>query len=93
MRGAQCTGADERKGQKDGRAAADAFYGSSVARAERKRGRRRMQGENGEARGGPERGRDSSGGWHRPPAGGRGRRCYGVAGEGGGVRVTQCATG
>jgi hypothetical protein len=33
---AWCTGADERKGRKEGRVAANAFYGGSVVRAERK---------------------------------------------------------
>jgi hypothetical protein len=51
-------------------------------------GQRRMEGGNGEERGGPGRGGDSSGDWHRPPAGGHGRRRCRATGVGGGARVT-----
>jgi hypothetical protein len=37
---ARCMGADEMKGRKEGRATADAFYGGSVAQAQRKGGGR-----------------------------------------------------
>jgi hypothetical protein len=36
---ARCMGPDEMKGRKEGRATADAFYGGSVAQAQRKGGR------------------------------------------------------
>jgi hypothetical protein len=68
-------GTNERKGQKDGRAAAEAFYGGSVARAEKKGGKggpgsAPRGGREQEERGGLRCGGDSLGGWHRPPAGG-----------------------
>jgi hypothetical protein len=86
-------GADEMKGRKEGRATADAFYGGSVAQAQRKggqgvQGRRRVEGGNGEESGGPGRGGDSSGGRHQPSVGGRGWRCCRAIGEGDGARAT-----
>jgi hypothetical protein len=52
------------------------------------RGRRRVEGGNGEERGGPGCGRDSSGSQHRPPTGGFERRRCRATGEGGGARAT-----
>jgi hypothetical protein len=85
-------GPDEMKGRKEGRATADAFYGGSVAQAQRKggqgvQGRRCVEGGNGEESGGPGRGGDSSGGRHQPPAGGRGWRYCRAIGEGDGARA------
>jgi hypothetical protein len=68
------------------------FYGGSAAQAESKgagvRGSAPRGGENGEERGASGKVGNSSGGRHRPPAGGCGwRRCR-VTGEGGGARAT-----
>jgi hypothetical protein len=51
------------------------------------RGRRRVEGGNGQERGGPGCGRDSSSSQHRPPTGGCERRRCHATGEGGGARA------
>jgi hypothetical protein len=85
---AWCTGADERKGRKEGQVAANAFYGGSVVRAERKGAQGSGVGATWRAGGGSGHSEDNSGGQNRPPASGRGRRRCRATGEGDGARAT-----